>query len=122
MPEGFLSLDFVPARSGQAGPPYISQFAYAVFAGDPDTMHQREGYDCDAMYDITRNTMLAQGVGIPYPDKYWTAEAYLEGCHRPAPPICSARNYNSRFSRPAYRGRKKFLSVEWIAASQSYYS
>ena len=84
VPEGFLSLDFVPARSGQAGPPYISQFAYAVFAGDPDTMHQREGYDCDAMYDITRNTMLAQGVGIPYPDKYWTAEAYLEGCHRPS--------------------------------------
>jgi hypothetical protein len=24
--------------------------------------------------------MLAQGVPIPYPDKYWTAEAFLNGC------------------------------------------
>ncbi len=34
VPEGFLSIDFVPFRSEKAGPPYISQFAYATFSGD----------------------------------------------------------------------------------------
>jgi hypothetical protein len=43
-------------------------------------MHKREGYDCDAMYDVTRNIILGQGVQIPYPDKYWTAEVFLDGC------------------------------------------
>jgi hypothetical protein len=31
------------------------------------------------MYDTTRNTMLGQGVNIPYPDKYWVAEVFLDG-------------------------------------------
>lgn len=79
VPEGFISFDFVPRREGGAGLPYISQFAYAVFSGDPDAMHRREGFDSDAMYDVTRNIMLGQGVTIPYPDKYWTAEVFLDG-------------------------------------------
>ena len=79
VPEGFLSVDFVPDHDSRPGPPYLSQFAYATFSGDMEAMHRREGYDSDAMYDVTRNIMLGQGVQIPYPDKYWTAEVFLEG-------------------------------------------
>jgi hypothetical protein len=79
VPDGFLYFDFVPHNDGKAGPPYISQFAYATFSGDMDAMHRHEGYDSDAMYDVTRNIMLGQGVQIPYPDKYWTAEVFLDG-------------------------------------------
>jgi hypothetical protein len=79
VPEGFLYFDFVPHSDGQAGPPYISQFAFAVFTGDIKAMHREKGYDCDAMYDVTRNIMLGQGVSIPYPIKYWTAEVFLNG-------------------------------------------
>lgn len=42
-------------------------------------MHRQEGFDCDAMYEVTRNTILSQNVLIPYPEKYWTAEACLQG-------------------------------------------
>ena len=31
------------------------------------------------MYDVTRNIILSQGVNIPYPDKYWTAEVFVDG-------------------------------------------
>ncbi|WP_455619202.1 helix-turn-helix transcriptional regulator [Eisenbergiella sp.] len=79
VPEGFVSFDFLPHREGEAGLPYISQFAYAVFSGDKQAMHSREGFDSDAMYDVTRNIMLGQGVKIPYPEKYWTAEVFLDG-------------------------------------------
>jgi hypothetical protein len=82
VPEGFLYFDFVPHNDGKAGPPYISQFAYAIFSGDMEAIHKREGYDSDAMYDVTRNIMLGQGVQIPYPDKYWTAEVFLDGCDK----------------------------------------
>lgn len=82
VPEGFLYFDFLPFNDGKAGPPFISQFAYATFSGDMDAMHKCEGYDCDAMYDVTRNIMLGQGVPIPYPDKYWTAEVFLNGCDK----------------------------------------
>ncbi|MDF2514392.1 MAG: hypothetical protein K0S04_4258 [Herbinix sp.] len=82
VPEGFLYFDFVPYNDGKAGSPYISQFAYATFSGDMDALHAREGYDSDAMYDVTRNIMLGQGVQIPYPDKYWTAEVFLDGCDK----------------------------------------
>ena len=82
VPEGFVCFDFVPQRDGRAGPPFISQFAYAVFSGDMEAMHKREGFDSDAMYDITRNIMLGQGVNIPYPDKYWTAEVFPDGCDK----------------------------------------
>ena len=82
VPEGFVSFDFTPQRTENtfvAGPPYISQFAFAVFSGDIEAMHKCEGYDSDAMYDITRNIILGQDVNIPYPDKYWTAEVFLNG-------------------------------------------
>ncbi|MHB1153909.1 MAG: helix-turn-helix transcriptional regulator [Eubacteriales bacterium] len=82
VPEGYLSFDFVPKSEGKAGPPYISQFAYATFSGNMEAMHRREGYDSDAMYDVTRNTMLGEGVNIPYPDKYWTAEVFPDGCDK----------------------------------------
>jgi hypothetical protein len=82
VPEGFLHFDFATHNDGKAGSPYISQFAYATFSGDMDAMHKRAGYDSDAMYDVTRNIMLAEGVNIPYPDKYWTAEVFLEGCEQ----------------------------------------
>ncbi len=83
VPERFIHFNFIPQRDCndfKAGPPYISQFAYATFSGDADAMHRREGYDSDAMYDVTRNIMLGQGVNIPYPDKYWTAEVFPCGC------------------------------------------
>ncbi len=82
VPEGFVYFDFTPQRTESifvAGPPYISQFAFAVFSGDIEAMHKSEGYDSDAMYDITRNIILGQDVNIPYPDKYWTAEVFLNG-------------------------------------------
>lgn len=82
VPEGFVYFDFIPQRTENnfvAGPPYISQFAFAVFSGDMEAMHKSEGYDCDAMYDITRNIILGQDVNIPYPDKYWTAEVFPDG-------------------------------------------
>ncbi len=82
VPKGFLYFDFVPHSDGKAGPPFCSQFAYVTFSGDIDAMHEREGYDSDAMYDVTRNIMLGQGVHIPYPDKYWTAEVFLDGCDK----------------------------------------
>ena len=79
VPEGFVSFDFVPYNNGKPGLPFCSQFAFAIFSGDIDAMHRREGYDSDAMYDVTRNIILGQGVNIPYPDKYWTAEVFLNG-------------------------------------------
>lgn len=82
VPEGFLYFDFAEENDGKAGPPYLSQYAYASFSGDMDAMHRREGYDSDAMYDVTRNRILGEGIHIPYPDKYWTAEVFLDGCEK----------------------------------------
>ena len=82
VPEGFLSFGFVPYHNGRAGLPYISQFVYAEFSGDHEAMHKQEGYDINAMYDVTRNIMLGQGLTIPYPHKYWTAEVFLRGYDR----------------------------------------
>lgn len=82
VPEGFLHFDFISQRDPHnfvSGPPYLSQFAFATFTGNSEALHKSEGYDSDAMYDITRNIMLGQGVNIPYPDKYWTAEVFLNG-------------------------------------------
>lgn len=79
VPEGFEAIEFSPQDNRRSGQPYLSQFAYAVFAGDQDAMHRREGFDSDAMYDVTRNTILGQNVPIPYPEKYWTAEVFPEG-------------------------------------------
>lgn len=82
VPQGYSCLDFVPDGDGRAGLPYISQFAYAVFSGDMEAMHSCDGYDRDAMYDVTRNIMLGQGVSIPYPEKYWVAQVFLDGCEQ----------------------------------------
>lgn len=79
VPDGFEYIDFIPKNDGKAGAPYISQFAFAKFTGDSDSMHSSDGFDCDAMYDVTRNIILGQNVPIPYPAKYWTAEVYLNG-------------------------------------------
>ena len=84
VPEGYVYFDLVPYSDGKVGPPYISQFAYAIFSGATDAMHRREGYDRDAMYDVTRNIMLGQGVEIPYPYKYWTAAVFLNGFGNPS--------------------------------------
>jgi len=81
VPEGFVFFDLGPQFDDfpAAGPPFVSQFAFAVFSGDKEAMHKKEGYDVGAMYDVTRNIMLGQGVGIPYPEKYWTAEVFPNG-------------------------------------------
>lgn len=80
VPDGFLFFDLLPYRQGPAGAPFMSTFAYATFSGDIEAMHKREGYDSDAMYDVTRNIILGQDINIPYPEKYWTAEVFLNGC------------------------------------------
>ncbi len=84
VPEGYVHFDLVPVSNGKAGPPFCSEFVFATFTGDLDAMHRREGYDSDAMYDVTRNIMLGQGLPIPYPDKYWTAEVFLDGYDKPS--------------------------------------
>ena len=83
IPEGFEAIDFVTEYDGGTGAPYVPQYAYAVFSGDAQAMHREEGYDVHGMYDVTRNIILGQGVMIPYPHKYWTAEVFPEGCGRP---------------------------------------
>lgn len=82
VPDGFVAFDFVQQIDPEAGPPYYSSFAFATFSGDMEAMHSREGYDCDAMYDVTRNIILGDGVNIPYPNKYWTAEVFFDGCDK----------------------------------------
>lgn len=84
VPQGFTYVDFTPKRNmPEFGPPYLSQFALAIFAGDVNAMHSCDHYDVDAMYDVTRNIILGQGVQIPYPHKYWTAEVFLDGAANP---------------------------------------
>ena len=80
VPDGFEFFDFMTTDDGESGPPYCSQCAFATFTGDNTAMHSREGFDSDAMYDVTRNIILGQGVDIPYPAKYWTAEVFRAGC------------------------------------------
>ena len=84
VPEGFTGVDFLPENDGGQGAPFLSQFAFALFAGDMEAIHRHEGYDSDAMYDVTRNIMLGQGVSIPYPEKYWTAEVFPDGYDHPS--------------------------------------
>lgn len=77
VPESLVSFDFIPHFDNTPGAPFGSQFAFATFKGDYQAIHKEEGFDANAMYDITRNTMLGQNVTIPYPEKYWTAEVFL---------------------------------------------
>ena len=84
VPDGFDHFDFTHDYIGDAGFPFQSKFAFATFAGDLDAIHQSDGYDVGAMYDVTRNIILGQAVGIPYPEKYWTAEVFLDGHDKPS--------------------------------------
>jgi hypothetical protein len=80
VPDGFSYFDFLspdsPRWSDAAGPPYLRQFAFAVFSGEGDEplRTNRAGFDGDVMYDTTRNIILGEDVTIPYPENYWTAE------------------------------------------------
>ncbi|MCL2087903.1 MAG: hypothetical protein FWH14_00305 [Oscillospiraceae bacterium] len=80
VPEGFVHWDFVTDDSDTPYLTFRSQFAFATFSGDLKAMHNDEGTDGGRMYDVTRNTILGQGVNIPYPEIYWTAEVFLNGC------------------------------------------
>ena len=79
VPEGFVHWDFVPDDSNTPYLTFRSQFAFATFSGDMKAMHNDEGTDGGRMYDVTRNIILGQGVNIPYPEIYWTAEVFLDG-------------------------------------------
>ena len=37
-----------------------------------------EGFDVNALYDITRNRILEEKAAIPYPEIYWTAEVQFD--------------------------------------------
>ena len=74
-----MSFDLLAEKSDAPGLTFYSSFAFAIFSGDIEAMHKREGFDSDAMYDVTRNIILGQGVSIPYPDNYWTAEVFFDG-------------------------------------------
>ena len=83
VPEGMVYFDFVPQRAQndfEAGPPFLSQFAFATYSGKRKSKPKGKGYDSCTMYEITRNICLGQCVVIPYPEKYWTAEVFLDGC------------------------------------------
>lgn len=84
VPDGFVGISLSDQYVDCAGEPYLAQFAYSVFAGDMHALHDRQGFDVGPMCDITRNTMLGQGVMIPYPRKYWTAEIYRLGNENPS--------------------------------------
>ena len=84
VPEGFVHWDLVPEDSNTPYLTFRSQFAYATFSGDIEAMHKTEGYDSDAMYDVTRNIILGQGITIPYPEIYWTALVFMDGCEHPS--------------------------------------
>jgi len=85
VPEGFVHWDFVPDEIDKPYLTFCSQFAFATFSGDIKAMHNDEGTDGGRMYDVTRNLILSQGVNIPYPDIYWTAEVWLDGCDNDKP-------------------------------------
>lgn len=78
VPEGFVHWDFVPDDSGTPCLTFRSQFAFSVLAGNHDTIHEGEGFDVNALYDVTRNIILEQGITIPYPEIYWTAEVQFD--------------------------------------------
>ena len=85
VPEGFVHWDFVPDDTDTPYLTFRSQFAFATFSGDIAAMHNDEGTDGGRMYDVTRNLILSQGVNIPYPEIYWTAEVWLDGCDNDKP-------------------------------------
>lgn len=84
VPDGFAGIDFTADPTYSVGPPYFAHYAFSVFSGDMDSLHDAKGFDVSPMYDITRNIMLGQGVIIPYPEKYWTAEIFRSGHENPS--------------------------------------
>lgn len=78
VPDGFVYWDFVPDDRNTPYLTFCSQFAFSVFAGNHDAMHHHEGFDVNALYDITRNIILEEKVTIPYPEIYWTAEVQFD--------------------------------------------
>ncbi|MCL2487577.1 MAG: hypothetical protein FWE80_02725 [Oscillospiraceae bacterium] len=78
VPDGFAHWDFVPEDSNTPYLTFCSQFAFSVFAGNHDALHNGEGFDVNALYDITRNIILEENVTIPYPEIYWTAEVQFD--------------------------------------------
>ena len=84
VPEGFSHWDFVVDDSNTSYLTFRSQFAFAIFSGDIDAIHNDEGTDGGRMYDVTRNIILGQGVTIPYPETYWIGEVFLDGFDKPS--------------------------------------
>ena len=78
VPDGFAHWDLVPDSSGTPYLTFCSQFAFSVLAGDHDKVHSGEGFDVNALYDITRNIILEEKIAIPYPEIYWTAEVQFD--------------------------------------------
>ncbi|MCL2013819.1 MAG: hypothetical protein FWG69_02385 [Oscillospiraceae bacterium] len=78
VPDGFAHWDFVPNDTNNPYLTFCSQFAFSVFAGDHDTLHEHKEFDVNALYDISRNIILEEKVTIPYPEIYWTAEVQFD--------------------------------------------
>lgn len=78
VPDGFVYWDFVPDDRNTPYLTFCSQFAFSVFAGEHDALHRHEGFDVNALYDITRNIILEEKITIPYPEIYWTAEVQFD--------------------------------------------
>ncbi|MBS6475419.1 MAG: hypothetical protein KH354_05495 [Clostridiales bacterium] len=78
VPDGFIYWDFVSDARNTSCLTFCSQFAFSVFAGDHDAMHRHNGFDVNALYDITRNIILEEKITIPYPEFYWTAEVQFD--------------------------------------------
>lgn len=96
VPNGFVSFDFIPHFDDTPGLPFGSKFAFATFKGDKEAICKEEGFDVNAMYDVTRNTMLGQNVTIPYPEKYWTAEVFLNGHTAPSTAYMFSADFEDR--------------------------
>ena len=77
IPEGFVHWDFVP-DDGLSPGSFCPQFAFSVFSGNHETLHQHEGFDVNVLYDITRDIILEEKIAIPYPEMYWTAEVQFD--------------------------------------------
>ena len=78
VPDGYAHWDFVPNDNDMPYLTFRSQFAFSVFAGDHDTLHEHKDFDVNALYDITRNIVLEEKIIILYPEIYWTAEVQFD--------------------------------------------
>jgi AraC-like DNA-binding protein len=75
MPEGFVHFDLLPDEQDTPYLTFRSQFALGRFSAETaEALYTEEGFDANAMYDVTRNIVLSENVIIPYPHTYWTAD------------------------------------------------